>query len=99
MLEAGELSLRVYLPYSITPETPLDALAGEAVGSIHLSGTLRFSMASTALAYRLKTSPDRSSATSVVVASGNPVLSLSKLLAVVLPNVGVIPVQAWVGKA
>jgi predicted amidohydrolase YtcJ len=31
MLEAGELSLRVYLPYSITPETPLDALAGEAV--------------------------------------------------------------------
>jgi hypothetical protein len=31
MLEAGELTLRVYCPYSVTPETPLEALAEEAV--------------------------------------------------------------------
>lgn len=31
LLEAGELTLRIYCPYSVTPETPLEALAEEAV--------------------------------------------------------------------
>ncbi len=31
LADAGELTLRVYLPYDITPETPFDALATEAI--------------------------------------------------------------------